>query len=445
MGPVRYAINGDVHLAFTSVGDGALDVVWVPGWFSDFERAWQLPGFGGFLDELSDLGRLITFDKRGTGQSDRIVDGRYPTLEERVEDVITVMDAAGSDRAALVGASEGGTQALLAAARHPERVSAVVTIDAWARLLATDDKPDLGILQEEVAGFIERSVELWGTGAAAALMAPSQADDPAFVEQWAALERRAASPAAIAQYGLMIADLDIGEVLPEVRVPTLVIHATGDRMVPVEQGRFLARELPDARLVEVPSRDHLPYHSHPEVLIAEIQRHLLGRVGSPAPPRREFAAILFSDIVDSTDRAAAIGDRAWRSRLDGYEQAAARVVEEHGGRVVKSTGDGTLATFPDPQASVLAARQLHEAVAVLGMDLRAGLHCGQVELRGEDVGGLGVHIAARVAGVAPPRATLVSSTMRDVLLGSGFEFVPAGTRALKGVPGEWALFELRAD
>lgn len=441
MGPVHYARNGDVHLAYTTVGEGSQDVVWIPGWFSDFELGWQVPGIGSFLDDLADVGRLIVFDKRGTGQSDGIVADQYPTLEERVGDVIAVMDAAGCERAALVGASEGGSQALLTAARRPDRVTTVVAMDSWARLLVTDDDPTFGITRDQLDRFMAHALEAWGTGAGVRVFAPSRVHDPLFVERWASLERRAASPSALDAYGRLLADVDLRDVLPDVRVPTLVLHATGDRVVSVEQGRYLARHLPDARLVEIDSDDHLPFLSHPEVVTDEIQRHLLGRASTA--PRRRFAVVLFTDIVRSTELAAARGDRAWRSFLDDYERTAQRTVDEHDGTVVKSTGDGTLATFVDPQSALLAARQLHREVEELGLEVRAGIHCGQVEVRHDDVGGIAVHIAARVAGLAPERGTWVSSTLRDVVLGSGLDFVSAGTHQLRGVPGEWELFELQ--
>jgi pimeloyl-ACP methyl ester carboxylesterase len=440
MGPIRYAKNGDVHLAYRTIGEGERDMLWIPGWYGDIEEAWHVPGFAGFFEELAGLGRLIMFDKRGTGQSDRVPEHQFPSFEERVGDVLAVLDAAGSARAALVGISEGGTQALLTAAREPDRVTAVVAIDSWARLLVTEDAPDLGISRQQLDVFLARAVENWGTGKSVAIVAPSRADDPLFVQRWANFERRAASPNAVEAFGRLLAEVDVRDVLDKVRVPTLLIHATGDRMVSVDQSRYLQRQLPDARLVEIPSDDHVPFVSHPEIVVEEIQRHLLGRSPAPAAPRRRFTAVLFTDIVGSTDRAAAMGDRTWRSLLDAYEDLAGRVVEAHGGEVVKSTGDGTLATFADPQAAVLTARLLHREVEPLGVELRAGLHCGQVEIRENDVGGIAVHIAARVTEQAASRTTLVSSTVRDVLLGSGLEFAARGTHVLKGIPGEWSLF-----
>lgn len=442
MGPIRYAKNGDVHLAYRTIGEGERDVLWVPGWVSDIEQAWEVPGVGEFLEDLARLGRLIMFDKRGTGQSDRVPEHQYPSLEERVGDVLAVLDAAGAERAALVGFSEGGSQALLVAARAPQRVTSVVSIGGWARLVATAEQPEFGIPQDALNATIARAVRTWGTGSGVAVFVPSRADDPLFVERWAAFERRASSPSALEEYGRLLADIDIRDVLDHVRAPTLVLHSTHDRVVPVEQSRYLAAHLPDARLVEIPSIDHLSFVSHPEVVVAEIQRHVLGRSRPQPATRRHFAAVLLTDIVGSTDRAATMGDRAWRSVLDAYEDVAERVVGAHGGTVVKSTGDGTLATFTDPQAAVLTARQLHGEADPLGIELRAGMHCGQVEVRGDDVGGIAVHIAARVAGLASANATLVSSTFHDVLLGSGFEFVPHGTHELKGLPGQWSLFEV---
>jgi class 3 adenylate cyclase len=367
---------------------------------------------------------------------------QYPSFDERVGDVTAILDATDSARAALVGVSEGGAQALLTAARRPDRVTAVVTIGSWARLLATPDDPEFGVSRPQLEAFLTKAVENWGTGADVAVMVPSRAHDPLFVERWATYERRAASPNAVKAYGRMLAELDVRPILDDVRVPTLLIHATGDRMVSVEQSRYLARHLRSARLVEIPGFDHVPFISHPEIVLDEIERHLLGSSRSRAAPRRQFAAVLFTDIVGSTQRATAVGDRAWRSLLDDYEECARRVIGARGGEVVKSTGDGTLATFTDPQAAVLTARELHREVEPLGIALRAGLHCGQVEIRGDDVGGVAVHIAARVSAYAPACTTLVSSTVRDVLLGSGLGFAPHGSYELKGIPGEWSLFEL---
>ena len=287
MGPIRYAKNGDVHLAYRVVGEGASDVLWIPGWFGDIEEAWHVPGFAEFLEELAGLGRLIMFDKRGTGQSDRVPEHQYASSwEERVGDVIAVMDAVGSARAALIGPSEGGALSLLTAALEPDRVTAVVSIAGWARMLATEQDPELGISRQQLEAFVTKSVEHWGTGKSVSVQVPSRVDDPLFVERWANYERRAASPNAVDAYGRMLAELDIRAVLDEVRAPTLLVHSTGDRMVSVDQSRYLARHLPDARLVEVPSADHLPFISHPEIVVEEIQRHLLGRSRSRAAPRR---------------------------------------------------------------------------------------------------------------------------------------------------------------
>lgn len=441
MEPIRYAKNGDVHLAYKVVGDGDLDIVWVPGWVWDIEVAWEVPGIDRFLDELTGLGRVVMFDKRGTGQSDQVPEGRYPSFEERVGDVLAVMDAAGVDRGALIGFSEGGSQALLTAARHPDRVSAVVSIAGWARLIAAADDPALGVPEDRLRATMARAIEHWGTGKEVGIFVPSRRGDRHFVERWAHYTRRAASPRALEAYGSMLADLDIRGIVGDVHAPTLLLHAEGDRVVDVEQSRYLARHLPDVRMVVLPGADHLPFIDHPELVLEEIQHHLLGR-SQPGSTSRRFAAVLLTDIVGSTDRAASMGDRAWRSLLDAYESAAVGAVQDHAGDVVKSTGDGTLATFAEPQAALLTARSLQARVDGLGVQLRAGVHCGQVEVRGDDVGGIAVHIAARVAATADAGETLVSSTVREVLLGSGFDFAPRGTHVLRGVPGEWQLYGL---
>ncbi|MDX1659932.1 MAG: adenylate/guanylate cyclase domain-containing protein [Nitriliruptorales bacterium] len=441
MGPIQYAKNDGVHLAYQVVGEGDRDIVWVPGWFSDLETMWDVPGFGDFLRELARMGRLILFDKRGMGQSDRGLPDGFPTIEEWVDDVICVMDTVGSERASLVGLSEGGTQSLLAAARHPQRVESVVAISAWVRILEREDEVSLGIPKKQLHTFVSRAVENWGSGKDVAVFAPSRVDDALFIERWASFQRRAASPSAIAGYGRTLEELDIRDDLPRIQAPTLVLSSEADRMVPAHQFAYLADNVPDVRAVELPGRDHVPFYEAPELLLEEVQRHLIGHVRAESTTRR-FAAVLFADIVSSTDRAAAMGDRSWRATLDAFEEAVERTVREHSGRVVKSTGDGSLAIFADPQAALLAARTLHRDVSHLGVRVRAGLHCGQIEVRGDDVGGIAVHIAARVSDHAPGGATVVSSTVRDVLLGSSFEFTPAGTHELKGVPGEWHLFEL---
>lgn len=444
MGPVQYVETEGVHLAYRVVGDGDTDIVWVPGWVWDIEASLDVPGVGVFLDELAGLGRLIMFDKRGTGQSDRVQEGHYPSFEERVGDLLAVMDAAGSDRAALVGFSEGGAQALLAAAQHPGRVTSVVSIGGWARLIAPPDDPGIGIPRESVEAFIAKALEHWGTGDGIAIFAPSASGDALFRERWASYERRAASPGALQAYGRMLGDIDVRGVLDDVRVPVLLIHSQDDRMVSVEQSRHMADRLPDAQLVEIASSDHLTFISDPELVLEEIEQHLTGRSDHSIASRR-FATVLFVDIVGSTGRAAEAGDRSWTSLLRTFEAIVAKEVAGHAGQVVKSLGDGSLAIFDDPQAAVLTARALNREVAHLGIELRSGVHCGQVEHLGDDIGGIAVHIAARVMDAATAGCTVVSSTVRDVLLGSGLVFAPAGTHRLRGVPGEWALFELSSD
>lgn len=444
MGPIQYVEVDGVHLAYRVVGDGDTDIVWVPGWAWDIDSSLDVPGVGAFLDELAGLGRLIMFDKRGTGQSDRVPEGRYPSFQERVGDLLAVMDAAGSQRAALVGVSEGAAQSLLAAAQHPERVTSVVSIGGWARLMAPADDPGIGLSRESLEAFTAKAQEYWGTGRGVGVMAPSVSDDALFRERWATFERRAASPGAFRAYSQMLGDVDVRDALDDVAVPVLLIHAHGDRMVSVEQSRYMADRLPDARLVEIASSDHITYISDPELVLEEIGQHLTGRSDRSTAPRR-FATVLFIDIVGSTDRVSEAGDRSWTSLLRTFEAVVEKEVTSHAGQVVKSLGDGSLAVFDDPQAAVLTARALHREVASLGLELRSGVHCGQVEVVGDDIGGIAVHIAARVMDAAPPRRTFVSSTVRDVLLGSGLVFDPAGTHHLKGVPGEWMLFELSTD
>lgn len=352
MEPIRYVETNGVHLAYRVVGDGDTDIVWVPGWVWDIESSWNVPGVGAFLEELAGLGRLIMFDKRGTGQSDRVQEGRFPSFEERVGDLLAVMDAAGSERAALVGASEGGAQALLTAAQHQDRVTSVVSIGGWARLVAPPDDPGIGIPGASLEAFVVKALEHWGTGKGAAVMTPSAIDDALFRERWATFERRAASPGAFQAYSQMLGDIDVRGILDDVTVPVLLIHSQDDRMVAVEQSRYMADRLPNARLVEIASSDHLTFVSDPELVLEEIEQHLTGRSDRSTAPRR-FATVLFIDIVESTSRVSEGGDRSWTSLLRTFEAIVEREVTSHVGQVVKSLGDGYLAVFDDPQAAVL--------------------------------------------------------------------------------------------
>lgn len=439
---MRYVKIDGTHVAYQVVGEGDLDVVFLPGWFSDVATARQTPGLASFISALTRMGRLILFDKPGMGSSDRLAPDRLPSLGQRTQVVTAVMDEVGSDRAALVGISEGGSYALAAAAQHPDRVSHVVAISAWV-CVSRDVDPDIGVDPALVHGFARRAARQWGTGSLAAVLAPSQGDDPLFRSSWAEMERRAGSPQAVEAYGTMVADLDIRAALPQVVAPTLVIHSARDRMVPVAQGRHLGANVAGARYVELDSGDHVPlFDAAADRVLDEIQLHLRGDAPDHAWERR-LATVVFTDIVDSTIRVAGEGDAGWKRRLDAYDELAQDLAARHGGRVVKSTGDGTLMVFDDPSAALRSLGYLHrEAVETLGVSLRAGVHMGQVELRGTDIGGIAVHLAARVTGLAGSRQTLVSRTVRDVLLGESIAFDPAGVHELRGIPGIWELFEV---
>ena len=407
---------------------------------SCLDSFWEQPALRRFLTRLSAFSRLVLFDKRGTGLSDPVASA--PTLEERADDLRAVMDAAGMERAAVLGISEGGTMALMFAASHPERTASLVLYGTWARLGAAPDYPE-GVHPELLAGLV-RLVERWGTGVGLSAWAPSRRDDQHLREWWARLQRSSASPAMARTLFASYADLDARCLLPTIRAPALVLHRTGDQMVPLALGRYLADHLPHATFVELPGDDHLFFVGDTDTVLDEIQLFLTG--ARPAQPvDRVVATLLFTDVVGSTALAAELGDQRWRELLEGFTDAVRREVETGGGRVVDFVGDGALATFDGPARAIRCGLGLHKALALLGLDVRVGVHTGEVEqLRGGDVGGLAVHLAARIMAEAAAGEVLVSSTVRDLVVGSGIGFTPRGTRALKGIPGEWLLLAVDA-
>ena len=431
----RYARSGDLSIAYQVVGDGPHDVVLAPGFVSHVELAWEQPALRRFLLRLAAFSRLLIFDKRGTGLSDPVAVA--PTLEERADDLRAVMDAAGMERAAVLGVSEGGTMALMFAASHPERTSAVVLYGTWARLAVGPDYPE-GVdpaLLEGLVGLVDR----WGTGVGLSAWAPSRAQDQQMREWWARLQRSSASPAMARTLFASYADLDARCLLPTIQAPALVLHRRGDRLVPFAMGRYLADHLPHATLVELPGDDHLFFVGDTDTVLDEIELFLTGT--RPAQPvDRLVTSVLFTDVVGSTALAADLGDQRWRELLEGFKDVVRREVERGGGRVVDFAGDGAMAAFDGPARAIRCGVALHKAVAPLGLALRVGVHTGEVEhLPGGDLGGLAVHLAARVMGEAGAGEVLVSSTVRDLVVGSGIGFTPRGTRTLKGIPGEWSL------
>ncbi len=436
----RYAKSGDVNIAYQVAGEGALDLVFVPGWVSHVEWCWEEPGFAHFLRRLASFSRLILFDKRGTGLSDPVADQALPTLEERMDDLRAVLDAVGSVRAALLGISEGGPMSALFAATYPERTAALVMYGSYARWIREPDYP-WALTREQHERALAVFAQEWGRPIGLHRFFPSVADDPRFAAWWAKYLRLGASPgAALALYRMNI-EIDIRHLLPVIRVPTLVLHRTGDRLIDIGASRYLAEHIPGARYTELPGQDHGPWVGDIDTLVDEIEEFLTGVRHGPEPDR-VLATVMFTDIVGSTERAATLGDRAWRALLDTHNEIVRRELERHRGREVKTVGDGFLATFDGPARAIRCACGIRDGVHPLGIEIRAGLHTGECELMGDDVGGIAVHIGARVAASAAPGEVLVSSTVKDLVAGSGLRFADRGVHVLKGVPGEWRLFSL---
>jgi class 3 adenylate cyclase len=432
----RYAKSGDLNIAYQVVGEGPLDLVYVPGWISHVELAWELPDLARGFERLASFTRLITFDKRGTGMSDPVPPGELPTLEQRMDDVRAVMDAVGSERAAIFGASEGGNMSMLFAATYPVRTIALCTFGSTAKRIWSPDYPWAPTPEErqEAFDYVER---YWTTGLDWSDLAPSLG--PAELARIGRYYRRCASPGAAVALMRMNTLVDVRDVLPSIHVPTVVMHRTDDRDANVEEGRYIASRIPGARYVELPGADHSWWTQDQDAILDEIEEHLTG-VRSPRELDRVLATVLFTDIVKSTQRAVELGDRRWRDLLADHDAAVRRELERFHGREVDTAGDGFLATFDGPARAVRAATSIRDAVRELGLDLRAGVHTGECELHGEKVRGIAVHTGARLAALAGPGEVLVSSTVKDLTAGSGLEFKDRGEHELKGVPGSWKLY-----
>lgn len=437
----EYARSGHVHIAYQVVGQAPLDLVYVPGWVSHVELAWEEPTLARFLRRLASFSRLIVFDKRGTGLSDRVQDNKLPTLEERMDDLRAVMDAVGSERAALFGVSEGGNLCALFAATYPERTMALTMFGTFAKRIWSPDYPWAPTPEKRQREYelVERE---WGNLMDLAHYVPSKVGDEAFARRLATYLRRAASPGAAVALLRMNTQIDIRHVLPTIHVPTLVTHRTGDRDVNVEEGRWLAARIQGARFVELPGADHFPWVGDQDAILDEVQEFLTGVRPSPEFDRA-LATVLFTDIVGATDLAARLGDRAWRDLLEQHHVLVRRELARFRGREVDTAGDGFLATFDGPARAIRCACGVRDAVHQLGIEIRAGLHTGEIELGGDKIGGIAVHIGARVAAVARASEVLVSSTVKDLVAGSSIRFADRGIHVLKGIPGEWHLFAAR--
>jgi class 3 adenylate cyclase len=435
----RYAVAPDgVAIAYQVVGDGPIDLVWVPGWVSHLEAAWEEPTLARFFERLASFSRLILFDKRGTGLSDRVPEAELPSLEVRMADVLTVCDAVGSARAALLGVSEGAPMCVLFAATHPDRTTALVLYAGYAKRLRADDYP-IGVTPEANEEYIEDMRRNWGGPVGIDSRAPSMAGDQRFRETWARYLRMGASPSAVLALTRMNAEIDVRAVLPAIRIPTLIVHRMGDRVIPMEASRFMAERIDGAKLAELPGDDHLPWVGDSAQVLGEIEEFLTGIRGEPRPDR-VLLTVLFTDIVGSTERAAAMGDAAWSDLLQAHNARVREQLGRYGGREVATAGDGFLATFDGPARAVQCARAIGDAVRPLGLEIRAGVHTGEVERVENDIRGLAVHIGARISSLAGPGEVLASRTVKDLVVGSGLAFDDRGTHRLKGVPDEWQVF-----
>jgi class 3 adenylate cyclase len=431
----EFARHGDVHLAYQVVGSGAVDLFLIDTWAHHVEAVWDFPDFARFLRRLTSFGRVIHFDRRGTGLSDPVPIDRLPDVETQVEDTVAVLDAAGSREAAVIGINDGSLVAVHLAAAHPGRCRSLVLFPVTAKHQQAAGMPMVAIdaaIEEITASQVRGDSGVF-------ILAPSRVNDERFDRDLARLQRLSVRPGAIGHYYRQSMEADVGDILPSIKAPTLLLNRTGNRIVAVDLTREVASLIPHARFVELPGTDHLVYSEDVDAVIDEIEEFVTGaRTG--ADPDRLLATLLFTDIVDSTSRAARMGDRRWRDLLDRHHAVVRAEVERFGGREVATTGDGFFATFDGPGRAVRCALSAGEAVSALGVEIRAGVHTGEVEVRGADLGGLAVHIGARIAALAGGGEVLVSSTVKDLLAGSDLGFHDRGEHLLKGVPGRWRVF-----
>lgn len=433
--PIKYAKSDGVHIAYRVFGDGARDMVLIPGTLSHVEVLWELPAWEYLLKRLTSFARVIVFDKRGQGLSDRVAE---QTLDERIGDVRAVMDAAGSKSATVYGWSEGGPMSLMFAATYPERTSSLVLYGSFASI-----KGGIGYAPEQYAQHLDQLSAHWGEGTLVAANAPSQVKNEAFVRGMGRLERASASPASIVALMRANYEIDVRHILPSIHLPTLIMHRVGDALVPVEQGRYLASHIPGAKYLEVPGTDHTVSDLETQDIIAdEIEEFVTGERHRPEADR-VLATVMFTDIVGSTQRASEMGDSRWRELRGNWQDLMRKELAAYRGREVDTAGDGLLATFDGPARAVRCACSVRERVHALGLQVRTGLHTGECELAGDSVVGIAVHIGARIAAIAGPDEVLVSSTVKDLTAGSGLKFGDRGPHTLKGVPDDWRLFAVQ--
>lgn len=434
----KYAWSGDLSIAYQVMGDGPIDLIMVPGLISHLEFFFELPGYEAFLRSLAAFARVISFDKRGQGMS--VGMSGTPSLEARMDDVHAVMEAVGSKRAVLFGASEGCAMSALFAATHPGLAQALIFYGGFSRFTSAPDYPHMGELSDYLRG-----VKHWGTGRSLKGFAPNLAEDDEFRARWAKGEKLCTTPAGYKRMLEINASIDVRSVLSSIRVPTLVLHQRLDKIVPVANGRYFADHIPGARYIETPGQDHalplLPPQQLQEIAHA-VEEFLTGEHHEPVRSERVLATVMFTDIVASSEHLARLGDRKWRELLNEHDRVAETEVERHRGQKIKSTGDGLLATFDGPGRAVSCARAIRKGVGELDLEIRAGLHVGEVEVQKGDVSGIAVHIAARVLDLAKENEIFVTRTITDLVAGSNLDFKARGDHELKGIPGSWPIFSL---
>jgi pimeloyl-ACP methyl ester carboxylesterase len=433
----HYARSGDVFLAYQVIGAGPVDLVFSGPLVGHVELIWEDAVAARFLRRLASFGRLIMFDKRGVGMSDPVALGDLPTLEQRADDLLTVMDEAESRQAIVIGSSEGGQVGILLAAMHPERVAGLVLHATYARLLRAADFP-AGIPEDSWINVEHLLATGWGTPSVIELVMPSVAGDEHRLRWWCEFCRRASSPGAAVAQARVSRDIDVRDALPSVRTPTLVLHAQHERWMRAAHGRFLAEHIEGARLVELPGADHLPFGDHADLVASEIEEFATG-AREPVAPERVLVTLLVSDIVSSTATLADLGDGRWRELLDAHDRVVRRQLGRFRGREVKATGDGFLATFDGPARAIRCAESIRDATRALGLSIRVGVHTGEVELRGGDIAGMAVHIGERVCAAAEAGEILVSAAVPLLVAGSGISFADRGTHQLRGLPDSWHL------
>ncbi len=429
----RYALNGDLRVAYRASVPGDRDIVWVSTWFMNCEVLPEVPSIQGWLEAMTSLGRLILFDQPGTGVSDPLTPGAMPTLEQWADSITVVLDELGSREAVLIAFAGAFAPAALFAAAHPSRTTALILLEAFAD--PVDETPQ-GMTHEDIRSAF---FAMWGTGEYEHFVNPDMPWNEEIRSAWARFERLTASPGTVALMWPLVGELDMRAALPTIHVPTLVLQHANDAIVTPDKGKYLGDHIAGAKYVELPGRNIYHVVEPWQDSFQEIATFLTGH-HADVPDDRVLATVLFTDIVDSTRRAADIGDRDWRALLDAHDVVVRAQLSRFRGREVNTSGDGFLATFDGPQRAIRCAMAIRDALHALGIEIRAGLHTGECELRGDDIGGIAVHIGARVSALAGPNDVLVSSTLRDLVIGSGLEFDDRGTHQLKGVPGEWRLF-----